>query len=534
MKKLSVYLLVICSICMGLADCSLLAGPLANNNKPGTYARSIEQILKYNSKDIDLGTAAMIISEQWSENVLGRQYIFELDKMAHKILKELRERGREANYKAIDVINDYLYGELGFTTVDNADDPEDLFLHSVLDNKRGYCLSLSVLYLSLAERIGLELYGVVVPGHFFIRYDDGDVRFNIETTSRGAIMSDEHYIKKFNIPQDSDIYMKNLDKRQTLGCFFNNLGNSYSEVGDVEMAMTALEKSIEITPSLAESRTNLGNIYLAKGKTGLAIDLYQSALEINLNDSKVYNNLANAYMQTGLTAKAIEFYKLSQSLDRDFVDTYKNLARAYIINGDYDDALSQLHRGEIRSPKDPNIFYFMGEVYVKKEQLSEAIYNYEKALRLKPDYAEAYCGIALCHNMSGQVDDEIYYYKKAISVQPEMAAAMVNLGNAYFSKEKFEAAVEQYKKAVTLIDDDDRIYYNLGAAYSNLKLYPEAIEQYSKAIEINSQNADAHNGLGFIYYHQGKYRTAWKYITKAKQLGYDVDPQLYDAIESRL
>ena len=87
MKRLSIYLLVICAICIGLADSSLVAGPLANNNKPGTYARSIEQILKYNSKDIDLGTAAMIISEQWNDDVLGRQYIFELDKMAHKILK---------------------------------------------------------------------------------------------------------------------------------------------------------------------------------------------------------------------------------------------------------------------------------------------------------------------------------------------------------------------------------------------------------------------------------------------------------------
>ena len=104
MKKLSLYLLIICAIWTGLADPSAIAGPLANNNKPGTYARSIEQILKYNSNDIDIGTAAMIISEQWSDNVLGRQYIFELDKMAHHILKELKERGRGTDYKAIEAV----------------------------------------------------------------------------------------------------------------------------------------------------------------------------------------------------------------------------------------------------------------------------------------------------------------------------------------------------------------------------------------------------------------------------------------------
>ena len=67
---------------------------------------------------------------------------------------------------AIPVINDYLFNELSFKTIDKATDPYDLFLHSVMDRRQGYCLSLSVLYLSIGERLGLPLYGVVVPGHF--------------------------------------------------------------------------------------------------------------------------------------------------------------------------------------------------------------------------------------------------------------------------------------------------------------------------------------------------------------------------------
>ena len=40
--------------------------------------------------------------------------------------------------------------------------------------------------------------------------------------------------------------MKNLNKRQSLGCFFNNLGNVYSEIGDVNTAMLALERAVTI------------------------------------------------------------------------------------------------------------------------------------------------------------------------------------------------------------------------------------------------------------------------------------------------
>ncbi|MHC4759552.1 MAG: transglutaminase family protein, partial [Planctomycetota bacterium] len=36
-----------------------------------------------------------------------------------------------------------------------------MFLHTVMDKKQGYCLSLSILYLSIGERLGLPLYGVV-------------------------------------------------------------------------------------------------------------------------------------------------------------------------------------------------------------------------------------------------------------------------------------------------------------------------------------------------------------------------------------
>ena len=112
-------------------------------------------------------------------------------------------------------------------------------------------MGLSVLYLSITERLGLPVYGVVVPGHFFVRYDDGEHQFNIETTSKGGSANDEHYITKFNPPNNPrTLYMKNLTKKQTLGCFFNNLGNSYMDVGDTDKAFEVLLRAVQINPLL--------------------------------------------------------------------------------------------------------------------------------------------------------------------------------------------------------------------------------------------------------------------------------------------
>ena len=53
--------------------------------------------------------------------------------------------------------------------------------------------------------------------------------------------------------------MKNLTNRETLSCFFNNLGNIYQDVGDIDSALYFLEKAVQITPSLAMIRSPSGN-----------------------------------------------------------------------------------------------------------------------------------------------------------------------------------------------------------------------------------------------------------------------------------
>ncbi len=211
---------------------------LANEGKLGLNMYSIERTLSLPEEEIDLGTAALMLSRQWGTPKTFHMYRNKIDDMAQEIFRRLEKNHVRTDYRAIPVISEYLFDELGFESVKTADDPEDLFLHTVIDKKRGYCLSLSVLYLSLGERIGLPLYGVVVPGHFFVRYEDGQRHFNIETTSKGCNAPDEHYIEKFKPPKtESTIYMKNLTKRETLGCFFNNLGNSYSVVGGTHLPL---------------------------------------------------------------------------------------------------------------------------------------------------------------------------------------------------------------------------------------------------------------------------------------------------------
>ncbi len=530
------FLLIVCVLFFTAGVSPGRQMPLANEGKRGLYARSIERVLRLNAEEVDLATAALIISEQWSDIVHGRRYLSRLDDMALEIRERLKSKKQKANYKAVAVINKYLFDELGFKSISEARDPNDLFLHCVLDRKRGHCLSLSILYLSLGERLGLPLYGVVVPEHFFVRYDDGRVRFNIETTSKGGYAPDEHYVNKFKVPKKrrGSIYMLNLNKIQTLGCFFNNLGNSYDDIGDAEHALTALERAVEINPSLAESHVNLGNIYLKKGQVEDAIYEYRRALKINPGDAKTHNNLGNAYTKRGWWNDAISQYCLSLKLDPNFTDAYKNLAIAYCQRKMFGQAIAQLKQAIVLEPKDAFLYNQLGDVYSQMGDYKRAILQYKKALKIKRDFAEAHYGLGICYNKLGLVDDEIRAYKKALAVKPNMPAALVNLGNAYFGKERYDAAIEQYKKAVRIKPDDGTIHYNLGAAYSNKENYKEAVAEYLRAVEIEPEMGDAHNGLAFGFYKLKKYDLAAKHIKIAEQSGAEIDKKLLGAIKKKL
>jgi tetratricopeptide (TPR) repeat protein len=533
MKKVLLTIVFVLSLSFGVS--SGFAEGLANENLDGLYANSIEHILRLPAEQVDLGTAALIISEQWSDTVPGRKHQTQLDDMAYAIRAKLKEKNLRTNYKAIAVINEYLFEDLGFKAIKEATNPDDLFLHTVLDERRGYCLSLSVLYLAIGERLGLPLHGVVVPGHFFVRYDDGRTRFNIETTSKGGSADDKHYMDKFKVPLDRDsIYMANLDKIQTLGCFFNNLGNSYSEIGDIEMAVKALERAVQINPLLAESHTNLGNMYLKQKRVDEAITEYVAALKIQDNDAKMHNNLGNAYLQKKWYNDAIGQYTRATKLDPDFADAYINMSAAHIKAGDLSMAEFTLKRAITLKPKDSRAYNQLGNVYYQMKYYDMAILRYEKALSLKIDSADAYYGLGLCYNGLDRVEDEIKAYKKALKIDPSMMAALMNLGNTYFGLKQYDKAVEQYQKAIRYEPANNRAHYNIGAAYSNSDRFEQAVAAYEKAVQLDPKMADAHNGLAFAYYRLEDYQAAWRHIKIAEELGAEISSELLETIEKRL
>ena len=137
----------------------------------------------------------------------------------------------------VEVLTALVFEELAVEPVFEEEGVEHLFLDAVLDGRKGSCLALSGLILSVAYRLDVPVRGVLAPGHFFCRYDDGRERINVETLRGGIDRTDGFYRERFGVPTAGGAaYMKGLDTRGTLAVFLFNVGNAYREAGRLDEA----------------------------------------------------------------------------------------------------------------------------------------------------------------------------------------------------------------------------------------------------------------------------------------------------------
>jgi len=137
------------------------------------------------------------------------------------------------------IINRVLFHEWGFRgNQENYTDPLNSLLDQVLLRRKGIPISLSIVYLLVAERLGLELEPVGLPGHFLVGCFLGEGLFFIDTFDRGIFRDPEEIfdlLRENNLdPQPQDLAPTPV--RELLCRCCRNLVNHYQAAGDVAHA----------------------------------------------------------------------------------------------------------------------------------------------------------------------------------------------------------------------------------------------------------------------------------------------------------
>jgi len=171
----------------------------------------------------------------------------------------------------------------------------------------------------------------------------------------------------------------------------------------------------------------------------------------------------------------------------------------------------------------------LGNVLFQNGQVDKAIAQCQRALEIKPNYAEAHYLIGLALFQKGQVDDAVAHYQKALEITPNYVAAHTNLGNALFQKGQLDEAIDQFQKVVE-ISAGAEARFNLGNALLHKGRLDEAADQFLKALEMNPSSFQTHYSLGVALAQKGQLDESITQFREVLRLKPDFSPA-QDALE---
>ena len=114
---------------------------------------------------------------------------------------------------------------------------------------------------------------------------------------------------------------------------------------------------------------------------------------------------------------------------------------------------------------DPFLFNIKGSCLCETGDLNASIISFEKAILLKPNYAEALFNLGVAYQKLNQSDMAIETYEKALVFQHAYPTAHQNLGIIYFIKNQLSSAIKSFEWAVAYSPNYSEAYYSLGSAF---------------------------------------------------------------------
>jgi regulator of sirC expression with transglutaminase-like and TPR domain len=235
-------------------------------------------------EEVDLFGAAMLIARLGYPTLNPHAYAARLDHIAEAAATYAGgAREPEALAAAIDY---QLFSVMGFTG--NSDDygnPENSFLNVVIDRRTGIPITLSLVYMEIAQRLGLPCEGVGYPGHFIVRCGQPGNTFFVDPFHQGARLDRCELLAGLtgrSVTSTSvESYLLPVTRRQLLQRMLNNLRFAYRNIGDTARWLQAVELQLALEPWNVSLVGERGILQYRLGNAGAALVDLQAYVETN-------------------------------------------------------------------------------------------------------------------------------------------------------------------------------------------------------------------------------------------------------------
>jgi tetratricopeptide (TPR) repeat protein len=250
-------------------------------------------------------------------------------------------------------------------------------------------------------------------------------------------------------------------------------------------ALASFDKAIELEPELIEA-------WRGKALTFAALGRYKEANDIAerwsgpdkqklLADMQRFNTLRNS-----VQAKRPGIVHAQESVFK---------GRSLAIIGEWDKAASVFSDVITIKPDYAEAWLGLASVYYLQGKVALSFEKCKRAIAIKPDYAQAWRFIGFHLMLRGKLNDSLSAYAEAIRIKPDYAWAWEEQGYTLLLMKKYDMALAAYEEAVRLKTDYAEAFFGKYMTLNALGRHKEAVAAYNKAIEINPDLAWADYGV---------------------------------------
>lgn len=245
------------------------------------------QLVDAANDDFDLAEAALLIAQEEQPELDVAAYLQRLDALA----AEVRARAPEPSTPAATLarLNEFLFHEerLSGNAADYYD-PRNSFLNEVLDRKIGIPITLSVIYMEVGRRLGMNIFGVGFPGHFLVKYTGPDGEVILDPFHGGVSLTHDQLAQKLrDMYGEGNPFLTQIprlltpaSKREILVRMLRNLKGVYLQKNDFSRALNAIDRIVLVDPTIATEFRDRGAVRQRLGHLQAATQDFRRYLQM--------------------------------------------------------------------------------------------------------------------------------------------------------------------------------------------------------------------------------------------------------------
>jgi len=275
--------------------------------------------------------------------------------------------------------------------------------------------------------------------------------------------------------------------RQALSLAAYTMGVIHDLEGETNEAIQQYEKSLVYRDNYA-SHLRVGANYARVGRLEDALDELQKVLEVEPDNIQARYLLALIYStQKKFDQAAGEYESILKSVSKaepENIEIYGYLGQLYYSLKQYDKAINQYEMILSLRPKNPDVMFLLGSLYLEVGKRKEAATLFNRAIKVDPNHDISLNSLGYTYAEDGiKLEEAQDLIERALSIDPENGAYLDSLGWVYYQKGQYAMALEYLMKADRYLKDPI-IYEHLGDVYSKMEDSGSAKRFWQQSLDL--------------------------------------------------